>query len=98
VGAAIENISLTSRLSGGHQHSALFYQRFGKNLMLVAIAIGIDVSIQRSKTTWGRSLNNAGFVRLGLELLDLSLATSLYPPVASIVAFPDFSAVRKSLC
>jgi peptidoglycan/LPS O-acetylase OafA/YrhL len=34
--------------------------------MLVAIAIGIDISIQRSKTAWGRCLNNAAVVRVGL--------------------------------
>jgi peptidoglycan/LPS O-acetylase OafA/YrhL len=53
-------------LAAGWRHSALFYQGFGKTLMLLAIAIGIDISIQRSKTAWGRCLNNAVFVRLGL--------------------------------
>jgi peptidoglycan/LPS O-acetylase OafA/YrhL len=53
-------------LAAGWQHSALFYQGLGKTIMLVGIAIGIDISIQRSKTAWGRCLNNAVLVRLGL--------------------------------
>jgi peptidoglycan/LPS O-acetylase OafA/YrhL len=53
-------------LAAGWQHSALFYQGVGKTLMLLGIAIGIDISIQRSKTAWGRCLNSAVLVRLGL--------------------------------
>jgi len=53
-------------LAAGWQHSPLFYQGFGKTLMLVGIAIGIDISIQRSKTAWGRCLNKAALVKLGL--------------------------------
>lgn len=53
-------------LAAGWQHSPLIYQGFGKTLMLLGIAIGIDVSIQRSRTAWGRCLNSAMLVKLGL--------------------------------
>lgn len=53
-------------LAAGWQYSSLFYQGLGKTLMLVGIAIGIDISIQRYNTVWGRCLNSAAFVRVGL--------------------------------
>lgn len=53
-------------LAAGWQWSSLFYQGFGKTLMLTGIAIGIDISIQRSKSPWGRCLNHAAVVRVGL--------------------------------
>lgn len=56
---------LVGVLAAGWQHTPLFYQGLGKTLMLVGIAIGIDISIQRSKTAWGRCLNNAVLVKVG---------------------------------
>ncbi len=53
-------------LAAGWQHSSVFYQGVGKTLMLIGIAIGIDISIQRSNSTWGRCLNHAAVVKIGL--------------------------------
>ncbi len=53
-------------LAAGWQYSPLFYQGLGKTLILVGIAIGIDISIQRFETAWGRCLNNVAVVRVGL--------------------------------
>jgi peptidoglycan/LPS O-acetylase OafA/YrhL len=50
----------------GWQNSSLFYQGIGKTLMLFAIAIAIDISVQRTDTGWGHFLNSPALVKVGL--------------------------------
>lgn len=52
--------------AAGWQYSPLFYQGLGKTLMLLGIAIGIDISIRRSATGWGRFLNSPALLKVGL--------------------------------
>jgi peptidoglycan/LPS O-acetylase OafA/YrhL len=45
--------------------SPLFYQGLGKTVLFVSIAIGLDISVQRADSMWGRLLNSSILVSLG---------------------------------
>jgi peptidoglycan/LPS O-acetylase OafA/YrhL len=60
-------------LTATWERSPLFYQGLEKTILFLSIAVGIDISIQRSESIWGRVLNNAVLVRLGLWSYSLYL-------------------------
>jgi peptidoglycan/LPS O-acetylase OafA/YrhL len=51
--------------AAGWQHSPLLYQGIGKTIMFAMIALGMDISMQRSQSMWGKLLNNFALVKLG---------------------------------
>jgi peptidoglycan/LPS O-acetylase OafA/YrhL len=65
------------------ERSPLLYQGFEKTILFLSIAVGIDISIQRSESIWGRVLNNVVLVRLGMWSYSLYLwqeVFTLQPP------------------
>jgi peptidoglycan/LPS O-acetylase OafA/YrhL len=52
-------------IAAGWQYSELFYQGLGKTVVLLGITVGIDLSIQRAQSAWGRLLNSVPLVKLG---------------------------------